>query len=403
MDQASPASAASRVGGKRLLIVFDVSFPFIKGGAQRRFYEVARVLVRRGWSVDWLTFKAWDGPDECLHEGIRYLGVRPAPDLYDDEGKRSQSEPLIFAWEVARRLPRLRGYDRVWVGQWPLLHVIPVLLFGFLIRKPVVLDWWEVWGYRLWTRYRKLSGFMGFMVEWLTLAVFARPHVVVTDTRLEEVRLRGMVGRRTRVECVSNGIPREEIGPVDPSAPRTADIVALGRLKEHKRVDLLLEALAILKERHGMEPSTEVIGDGPERERLEAQARGAGLSRVRFHGFIEDLHEVYRRAKGGRLCVITTQSGGAGNLTLLEAYGCGLPVVAFRIEEGIDPDLVSDGHSGLLVDPPTAEALAETLHALLTDPARLDVMRAHALERAAGLSWESVGLEYEALFESLPR
>lgn len=386
---------------KRIVIVYDVSFPFIKGGAQRRFYEVARVLVQDGWSVTWLTFKAWEGPDEIERDGIRYVGVGRAPELYSEDGKRSTIEPLLFTWHVVRRLRLLDSCDVVWVGQWPLVHVIPVLVWASLRARPAVLDWWEVWGFRLWTRYRRVAGLVGSLFEWLTLRVFAPRHHVVTDTRLEQARLVSMMGHGVCVRCISNGVPADEIGEVDPGAPRTSDIVALGRLKRHKRVDLLVEALAILKTRHGLEPRTDIIGDGPERASLEARASQAGLTRVCFHGFIEDTREVYRRAKAGRLCVITTQAGGGGNLTLLEAYGCGLPVVAFRVEEGIDPGLVWEGRSGVLVDRPTAEALAETLHSLLTDPETLARMSAHALERARGLSWRAIAREYEALFDSL--
>ena len=389
-------------GPKRVLVIFDLCFPFTKGGAQRRFYEVSRVLVSRGWKVDWLTFKAWDGQRTIQHEGMSYIGLGELPHLYGEDGKRKGTEPLIFAWEIVKNLGRLRKYDVIWVGQWPLLHVIPVLASSsFLFRKRVVLDWWEVWSFKLWTRYRRTLGLVGFCVEQLTLRVFAPIHVIVTDTGVEEDRLRAITGLRAEIHRISNGVPREEIGDVGEAQSKLVDIVSLGRLKDHKRVDLLLSALILLKERYGEQPTVEIIGDGPERERLEAVVREHGLEKVVFHGFVEDMRSVYSIVKSARVCVITTQSGGGGNLTLLEAYGCGVPVVAFRIEEGIDPHLVEHGRSGLLVSPPTHEALAENLRSLLCDPEKLDAMGKRCLEKARDLSWSSIARLYAQVFESV--
>ena len=58
---------------KDILIIFDVAFPFYKGGAQRRFFEVGRRLAKKGHTVSWLTFKHWEGDDLKRYENIDYV------------------------------------------------------------------------------------------------------------------------------------------------------------------------------------------------------------------------------------------------------------------------------------------------------------------------------------------
>lgn len=386
---------------RRILIVFDVSFPFVKGGAQRRFYEVAKALVRDGWEVDWLTFKAWEGPSVRRVDGIRYLGMADIPDLYSKDGKRSASEPLRFALEILRNAGRIRDYDLLWVGQWPLAHLPVLLPLARLRGLPVVLDWWEVWTSDQWRRYSTALGSVGDYLMRITLRRLAERCHIVTDSRLEANRISEITGRPDQIQVIPNGVPVDEIGALEDRDDVALDIVYLGRLKEHKRADLLVGALGILKERYGMQPQVSFIGDGPEREALEAMSRTNGLDNITFHGFIQDAAAVYRLAKAARMCVITTLGGGGGNLTLLEARGCGLPVVAFQHEEGIDQELIEEGKSGLFVSPPTEEALAEALHALLTDSALLDGMRRYCVENAEDLSWERIAERYATVFREV--
>ena len=275
---------------------------------------------------------------------------------------------------------------------------MPLLVYARRADIPVVLDWWEVWGFDVWTRYSRAKGLVGFGLQKLILGYAAKTAVLVTDARVEHERIRAVTGPSATIHTISNGIPHDEIGDPRDRTGEGSDIVSLGRLKNHKRVDLLLEALRILKDRDGREPTLSIIGDGPERNKLERMAQSSGLEHVTFHGFISDIRDVYSIAKNAKLCAVTTQSGGAGNLTLLEAYGCGLPVVAFRSPNGIDPDLIEHGASGLLVSPPTAEALADSIGWLLERPETLAKMRAHNIKKVGQMSWPSMARKYEAIF-----
>lgn len=145
-----------------------------------------------------------------------------------------------------------------------------------------------------------------------------------------------------------------------------------GRLIPEKGVHVLLEAFRGLPEktvRTAPRPRLVIIGDGPERPRLEAAARDAGLaSRVHFLGHVPSL----RIPETILACdVIALPSLGTRTWTeqfgriLVEAMACAIPVVASHC--GAVPDVV--GATGELVPPGDAPALAAAIERLRSDPA----------------------------------
>lgn len=146
-------------------------------------------------------------------------------------------------------------------------------------------------------------------------------------------------------------------------------LLSVGRLVPMKGFDILLAALAELNGR-GTHFSCTIIGEGPERPRLEALRRELGLEAcVDLPGPMPQ-NEVVRHMSESTLmvlpCVVAPngQSDGIPNV-LMEAMATGLPVVSTRIS-GI-PELVEDGVNGRLVPAQDAPALAATVEALLQD------------------------------------
>jgi glycosyltransferase involved in cell wall biosynthesis len=145
----------------------------------------------------------------------------------------------------------------------------------------------------------------------------------------------------------------------------------VGRLSEEKGYHLLLEALARLAG-EGYRFRLSVVGVGPWRERLEALARGKGLTeQVSFAGRIyhEELPDHYRRADIFVLACVRSATNSEDNLpnVLLEAMACGLPTVTSR-QRGI-PELIRDGTDGLLVEPGDVAGLAYAIRRLMDDRA----------------------------------
>jgi glycosyltransferase involved in cell wall biosynthesis len=173
----------------------------------------------------------------------------------------------------------------------------------------------------------------------------------------------GMIGRTSVVRCGVR-IPDE----VSAEAAER-EVVAVARLVEKKGIDVLIDAVAALA-RRGRAPHVTIVGDGPERERLQAQAVAMGLaSDVNFLGARphDQTLEVIARAS---LVCLPSRVAADGDMdgipiSLIEAMARGKPVVATAIS-GV-PEHVDDS-CGRVVPPEDAAALADSLAEFLTHP-----------------------------------
>ncbi|HXF95063.1 MAG TPA: glycosyltransferase [Gemmatimonadales bacterium] len=174
-------------------------------------------------------------------------------------------------------------------------------------------------------------------------------------------------------------------------------IVTVGRLVPRKRLDLLLEALALLRGAGRTLPLT-VIGDGPERPRLERRVAELGLGdQVRFRGEVApaDIPDAI-----GDADVFAFPALGEGfGLAAAEALLLGVPVVASRDGGGVR-DIVPERGGGRLVDPDPA-AIARAIEELLSDPEarRLAAQAGAALRRR--LEPSAVAERFEAIYRRI--
>jgi glycosyltransferase involved in cell wall biosynthesis len=172
-----------------------------------------------------------------------------------------------------------------------------------------------------------------------------------------------------------------------------------GSLKAWHGVDLLLRAAARLDR----DVRVLIVGDGPERPRLEALAGELGIAdRVVFTG------AVAHHAIPDHLAAMTVAAApyrGQSDfyfspLKIVEYLAAGLPVVAS--EQGDLARLV--GKAGLMVSPDDPVALAEALDTVLADPERRRAMHFAARRHAAGLTWDAAAAQVEvALISAIVR
>src|SRR5437667_4831805 len=148
------------------------------------------------------------------------------------------------------------------------------------------------------------------------------------------------------------------------------EVLSVARLVEKKGLEDLIAAADILR-RRGRVFRVEIIGSGPQRETLKAQAKQMGLAdRVRLAG--AQAHDAvclaYQRASIFVLpCVVTSEGDRDGIPNVfLEAMASGVPVVSTPVS-GI-PELIDSERDGLLVAPNSPSMLADALDRLLRDP-----------------------------------
>jgi glycosyltransferase involved in cell wall biosynthesis len=196
----------------------------------------------------------------------------------------------------------------------------------------------------------------------------ARFTVTCTDFNCRTLR---SIAPNAAVHRMYHGIDHTVFHPQQRQVPGQAPLIlSVGRLREKKGLDTLIEACRLLRER-SVAFACEIVGYGEEQGRLEAMIAVYGLgAHVRLAGKLtrEQVIERYARAtvyvQPSRVAADGDRDGIPN--VLLEAMAMGLPVVATRVS-GI-PELVHDYRNGLLIEPDDPAELADAVERLILAP-----------------------------------
>ena len=216
-------------------------------------------------------------------------------------------------------------------------------------------------------RYRRLTlAGVAAEIERFVLSRAAAVLCVSSELVRRARRLRGTdTGVHESPNAVDTGVFTSPRQRATNGAPR---IVFVGSLKPWHGLPFLVHALARLRER-GVGARLCLVGDGPEREGLEALCASLDLGAwVDFRGAVphEDVPRLLREADIAVAPYPPIEGFYFSPLKVAEYLAAGLPLVASRC--GDLPQLLSDGQSALLVPPGDVPALAEALERLVTEP-----------------------------------
>ena len=217
---------------------------------------------------------------------------------------------------------------------------------------------------------------------WLVLK--RADHITVTGARMRDGLLAEGVPE-SRVHVLPHVVDTERFAPG--ADPPTFDIVSVGQLIHRKRMDLLIEAVRILRVR-GLRATLGILGQGPLEGELRTLIQRSGLTdQVTLLGYREDVESVLQQ---GRIYALASEWEGVP-FALIEAMSAGLvPVVT---DVGTIDDWVTNGENGRLVPPGDPTALANALEHLLRNEDSYRRQRTRALEIRQQLSLD-VGIAF---------
>ena len=367
-------------------------YPWIKGGAEKRIYEIGTRLAAGGDEVHLFGINWWDGEDVIEYDGMVLHGVCAAQELYTN-GRRSISEALVFSLKLVWHMFREK-FDVIDVSVFPYFSCFSMKFVSVFRRTPVVFTWHEVWGDH-WYEYMGRLGFFGKLVERMVL-VLSYNIVVVSEMTKKDLQSPGLDGKNIRL--VPNGVDQKKISTVAPS-DEGCDVLFVGRLIREKNVDVLLEAVVMVRE-DVPDVKCCIIGTGPEKEQLVGLAASYGLTddgNVRFFDFME-YNEMIARMKSSKVLVLPSSREGFG-MVVVEAFACGVPVVTVAEAHNAAAELV-DEVCGFVVKL-DAHAIAGAVRELLWDEELRCRMGKAAEEAGRGYEWDGIVHELWELYEEL--
>ncbi len=327
-------------------------YPHSYGGREFRYQAILPRLAEHV-DIHVYTMRWWKGPNVYTENGVTFHAICPLLPMYTKDGRRSIIQGIIFALFCLRLLTR--PFDVLDVDQIPYFHVFPLRLIATIRRKPLVATWHEVWGPGAWRDYLKWLGWLGWFVE---ITCIRLPDHIISASAQTTERLHEFVGEEASITTIPNGIDVAAIAEV-PASPHKVDIVTVGRLIEHKRVHVLLDVIASLHAR-GIYVTARVIGDGPDREALQKQAKALGIdSAVDFCHDIAEQKELYSLIKASRMFISLSTREGFG-IAVLEAIACGVPVLTTTAPDNLAQYLATRYSSGFVCGTHTAEIVDAT-------------------------------------------
>ncbi len=266
----------------------------------------------------------------------------------------------------------------------------PALRAAVYSRTPAVVTVHSIWD--RWAR--GLRG-LNCVTGWRTWPVV---WTAVSDYAAHDVR--AALGPRATVYIMPNGIDLDRWQPASvdeyPSlsqrggtvgtADRPLTLVCVSRLAMRKRVDALVRILHDARGR--IPPSTflraVIVGDGPDRTKLQRTLRQLNLAWVELAGWQD--HESIRELFHTADAFVTPSRLESFGIAALEARTAGLPVLALA-DSGVT-EFIRDGSDGLIAD--TDQQLAGAIVRLATEPGLLHKLSSHNRSVAPPYGWDSI-------------
>jgi glycosyltransferase involved in cell wall biosynthesis len=278
--------------------------------------------------------------------------------------------PALLAQSVKPAIGRIidEGYDFDLIdAHYFYPDGVAAAMLGKYFNKPVVVT----------ARGSDITLFPQFrlprtMIRWA--ASRANAVITVCNALRDEVVALGVDA--SRVTSLRNGVDLELFRPIERKQNEQFTLLTVGHLVPVKGQELIIGALPLL-------PDVRLViaGDGPDRKKLEAQARALNvLDRVRFLGAVPQAQLRDHYGAADALVLASSREGWAN--VLLESMACGTPVVASRVYG--TPEVVAAPAAGVLMAERSASGVAHAVRSLRADyPDRAATRR-----YAEGFSWD---------------
>lgn len=361
----------------KVLFATIYEYPFLQGGTERYITNVAKALGEKGIKVTILARQS----SKYRHNPKRFQNAEvEVKTVTNSVSTSSILGPFLFLMHYTITLIRLaKSVDIIHIHS-SVLGGLDAILAKSLTSKPLVLhvhsymlsDFIRLLGYK---SYHHQPFFMKIAYALLRffdrIALFLADLVIVTSHKsLERISNKGAITEKIRV--LHNFVDTNEFKFVNRRRPSNV-VLYVGRLSMEKSLETLLYATSFLYRNNG-DINLLIVGDGPERKKLEKLTIDLGLgNRIQFLGVRSDIYELLRMAD---VLVLPSRIEGFP-MAILEGMASGAVVVTTNV--GAIPEVVNE-KTGLLFNPGDDPELANLLEKALNDKELADRLRENARE-----------------------
>ena len=372
----------------KIAFIYDAVYPWVKGGAEKRIYELATRLAQRGHDVHWYSLGWWwpeKGETDIIIDGIHLHGVSNPLELYSDD-RRSIKEALIFSLKLFNPLFK-ENYDVVDCQGFPFFSCFTAKAHAITGKSKLVITLLEVWG-DFWYEYLGKLGIIGKLVERTMLSLTDNLITISYKTKKDLRRIK----KSERSIVIPPGIDFSYIQKIKTS-DEVSDIIFVGRLIKEKNVDILIKSISIIKEKNP-NISCLIIGEGPERSKLEKLVDDLKINdNINFKGFMENHDYIIGYMKSSNVFVLPSVREGFG-IVVIESNACGIPVVVMDHEMNAAKDLVHEGVNGY-----KAKLSPEDISdKIIKSIENKDKMKTSCIDSSKGYDWNKIVDDLEKVY-----
>ena len=348
------------------------------GGAERVISNMANYWAAKGWEINLLTFDDnskktfYDVDPKISHIPLGIAGYSP--------------NPIMGIWNNLTRIQSLRtviikSKPNVVISFMNQTNEI-VLLATRWLNVPVVVS----------ERNDPASQTTGKIWEQLRQWTYPLADRIVVQTKRAGDYFSSKLQKRICVIPNPVLLPPDEQEISDKLSSGKRSLIAMGRLVPQKGFDMLLEAMAKLKDRYP-EWTLTILGEGELRSQLESLRNELGLGdRVHLLGRVKNPHVFLKQAD---IFIMSSRFEGFPN-ALCEAMACGLPVISTDCPNG-PREIIRDGVDGILVPNEDVSALAVAMERLMCEEKERKRLAERAKEVTERFGLEKVMLIWESL------
>ena len=165
---------------------------------------------------------------------------------------------------------------------------------------------------------------------------------------------------------------------------------------DFKHIDTLIKAIHLLKEQISIVKCL-VIGEGPEKKRLEVLVQKLNLKKnIKFLDFLENHDDVYALMKSSKVFVLPSTREGFG-IVVIEANACGIPVITIDHQNNAARDLIEEGKNGFVCQLDENEIAKKIMRILENSSGRK--MKKVCMGLAKKYDWDKIVDEIEEVYK----